>query len=113
MSSKFISRGADKYDSYMDRWSHRLAPLFIDFAGLAMGDRVLDVGCGTGSLTFALAKHANVASVEAIDYEQQFVDAARERNTDPRINIQRVTPANWNFLTASSIVHSRCSSCIL
>jgi SAM-dependent methyltransferase len=72
MSSKFISRGADKYDSYMGRWSRRLAPLFVDFAGLGVGDRVLDVGCGTGSLTFELVKHANVASVEAIDYEQQF-----------------------------------------
>ena len=75
MSSKFISRGADKYDSFMGRWSRRLAPLFIDFAGLAVGDRVLEVGCGTGSLTFALVKHANVTSVEAIDYEPQFIDA--------------------------------------
>ena len=97
MSSKFISRGADKYDSFMGRWSRRLAPLFIDFAGLAAGERVLDVGCGTGSLTFALVKHANVASVEAIDYEQQFVDAARERNTDPRINIQRGDACKLEF----------------
>jgi len=36
MSSKFISRGADKYDSFMGRWSQRLASLFIDFAGLAV-----------------------------------------------------------------------------
>ena len=97
MSSKFISRGADKYDSFMGRWSRRLAPLFIDFAGLAAGDRVLDVGCGTGSLTFALVKHANVAAVEAIDYEQQFVDAARERNTDPRINTQRGDACQLEF----------------
>jgi ubiquinone/menaquinone biosynthesis C-methylase UbiE len=97
MSSKFISRGADNYDSYMGRWSRRLAPLFIDFAGLAVGDRVLDVGCGTGSLTFALAKHANVASIEAIDYERQFVDAARERNADPRINIQRGDACQLEF----------------
>ena len=97
MSSKFISRGADKYDSFMGRWSRRLAPLFIDFAGLAAGDRVLEVGCGTGSLTFALVKHANVTSVEAIDYEQQFIDAARERNTDPRINIQRGDACQLEF----------------
>jgi ubiquinone/menaquinone biosynthesis C-methylase UbiE len=44
-----------------------------------------------------LVKHANVASVEAIDYEQQFVDAVRERNTDPRINIQRGDACQLEF----------------
>ena len=97
MNSKFVARGADKYDSFMGRWSRRLAPLFLDFAGLAAGERVLDVGCGTGSLTFALASRANVASVEAIDYEQQFVEAARQRNTDPRINIQKGDACNLQF----------------
>lgn len=97
MSSKFISRGADQYESFMGRWSRRLAPLFIDFASLAAGERVIDVGCGTGSLTFALAEHAEIASVEAIDYEQQFVDAARERNTDPRINIQKGDACKLQF----------------
>jgi hypothetical protein len=29
--------------------SRRLAPLLIDFAGIADGKKILDVGCGTGS----------------------------------------------------------------
>jgi ubiquinone/menaquinone biosynthesis C-methylase UbiE len=97
VSSKFIAHGADQYDAFMGRWSRRLAPLFIDFAGLAAGERVLDVGCGTGSLTFALPKQANIALVEAIDYEQQFVDAARERNTDARIHIQKGDACKLQF----------------
>src|SRR4051812_17220761 len=44
---------ADAYDRLMGRWSRRLAPLLIGFGGLADGERILDVGCGTGSLTFA------------------------------------------------------------
>lgn len=89
MTSRFVSRGADKYDAYMGRWSRRLAPLFLDFAGLAAGERVIEIGCGTGALTFAIPTRADIARVEAIDYEPQFVEAARERNRDPRINFQR------------------------
>jgi ubiquinone/menaquinone biosynthesis C-methylase UbiE len=97
MNSKFVSRGADRYDAYMGRWSRRLAPLFLDFAGLAPGERVLDAGCGTGSLTFALPSRADVAAIEAIDYEPQFVEAARERNSDSRINIEQGDACNLKF----------------
>jgi ubiquinone/menaquinone biosynthesis C-methylase UbiE len=97
MTSKFVSRGADKYDAYMGRWSRRLAPLFLDFAGLSDGERVVEIGCGTGSLMLALPGRANFKSLEAIDYEQQFVDAARERNTDPRINIAKGDACNLQF----------------
>ena len=88
-AAPFIARGAQGYDSYMGRWSRRLAPLFLDFAGVAPGERVADIGCGTGNLSFALTARANIASIEAIDYEKQFVEAMRERNTDPRIRVQQ------------------------
>jgi SAM-dependent methyltransferase len=87
MSSTFTVRSGAGYDQLMGRWSRKLAIPFINFAGVANGDRVLDVGCGTGSLTFTLPQVAEVSEVAAIDYSPVFVEEARERNKDPRITI--------------------------
>ena len=79
---------AEAYEQIMGRWSRRLAPLLIRFGGLSDGEHVLDVGCGTGSLTFTFPEIANVASVTGIDPAESFVEFARSRNTDPRISFQ-------------------------
>ena len=79
---------AEAYEQIMGRWSRRLAPLLIQFGGLSDGEYVLDVGCGTGSLTFTFPEIANVASVTGIDPAESFVEFARSRNTDPRISFQ-------------------------
>ncbi|RWM04685.1 MAG: class I SAM-dependent methyltransferase [Mesorhizobium sp.] len=89
MTSSFTVHAASGYEQLMGRWSRRLAPLFIDFAGLAGGEKILDVGCGTGSLTFELAKSTGLAEIQAIDFSAVFVAAAKERNTDPRITISQ------------------------
>lgn len=87
MTSTFTVHEAAGYEQLMGRWSRRLAPAFIDFAGLAAGEKILDVGCGTGSLTFELATHAELQAISAIDISPTFVAAARACNTDPRVTI--------------------------
>jgi SAM-dependent methyltransferase len=82
-------RNAEAYERFMGRWSRLLAPLLIGFGGLSDGERVLDVGCGTGSLTFSLAETANLAAVTGIDLTQDFLDFARARNADPRIAFEQ------------------------
>ncbi|MBZ9862628.1 class I SAM-dependent methyltransferase [Mesorhizobium sp. CA12] len=89
MTSSFTVHAASGYEQLMGRWSRRLAPKFIDFAGLAGGEKVLDVGCGTGSLTFELAKSGDLTDIQAIDFSPVFVAAAKDRNTDPRVTIQQ------------------------
>lgn len=89
MPSTFNVHDPAGYDQLMGRWSQVLARRFIDFAGLADGEKIIDVGCGTGSLTFALADAANVGDIVAIDYSPIFVEAATRRNTDPRVKIRQ------------------------
>ena len=89
MTSEFNVRNATGYEQLMGRWSQKLAPLFIDFVGVADGEKILDVGCGTGSLTFALARTAELDEIAAIDYSPVFVEEAIRRNTDPRIKVRQ------------------------
>src|SRR3954449_9795671 len=47
---------AEAYDSYIGRYSGELATGLMRLAGVAGGQRALDVGCGPGGLTAALAE---------------------------------------------------------
>ena len=57
----------DSYDRFMGRWSLELAPVFADYAGVGAGQRVLDVGCGSGVLTEELARRVGAGHVAGID----------------------------------------------
>ena len=84
-SSTFAATDGDQYELQMGRWSRRLSEPFLDFAGVADDERILDVGCGTGSLTFALAKRARIRAAVGMDIAPAYVDHARYRNTDNRL----------------------------
>jgi len=70
---------ADEYDRFMGRYSAPLAPRFVEFAGLATGERVLDVGCGPGALTLELTRRLGPDAVWAVDPSEPFVEAAQTR----------------------------------
>ena len=97
MASGFNVHAAAGYEQLMGRWSRKLAPLFIDFAGVADGEKIFDVGCGTGSLTFALARAADLGEIAAIDYSPVFVEEAIQRNSDPRIKIRQADACDLPF----------------
>ena len=78
---------SDGYERFMGRWSRRLAPLFVEFAGVETGDHVLDVGCGTGALTFAAATVPSVRAV-GVDPSNEFVRAAQQAGDGDRVRFQ-------------------------
>jgi SAM-dependent methyltransferase len=88
MSVTSIFSDSTAYEMQMGRWSRRLAEPFLEFAGLADGERVLDAGCGTGSLTFTAASRANLTAIAGIDRAAAFIDYATSLNRDPRIEFR-------------------------
>jgi ubiquinone/menaquinone biosynthesis C-methylase UbiE len=70
VSSTFAASDGNEYEIQMGRWSRRLAEPFLDFAGTGDGEEVLDVGCGTGNLAFAIARRAKVKSIKGIDFSR-------------------------------------------
>jgi ubiquinone/menaquinone biosynthesis C-methylase UbiE len=85
VSSTFTATDGDGYEFLMGRWSRRLAEPFLDFVGTADGESVLDVGCGTGCLTFAISKRCQARQVRGVDFSPAYVEHATRRNSDPNI----------------------------
>jgi ubiquinone/menaquinone biosynthesis C-methylase UbiE len=88
VSSTFVAADGDGYELQMGRWSRRLAPLFVKFAGIARAKQVVDVGCGTGNLSFCLAESTEIGSVRGLDLAEAYVEYAKRKNHDPRIEFQ-------------------------
>lgn len=76
------------YQRFMGRWSARLAPSFIRFAGLEDAQHVLDVGCGTGSLSAALLSAGAEIRVVGVDPVPDYVSFAQQAVRDPRAAFQ-------------------------
>jgi len=81
--------GGDDYDVLMGRWSRLMAPLLVQFAEVQDGDNVLDVGCGTGSLTSAVLDAGPAVQVTGIDGSGAYIEIGRERLDGSRATLER------------------------
>jgi SAM-dependent methyltransferase len=85
---------ADAYERLMGRYSNGLAGDLVRAAGVRHGGRALDVGCGPGALTAALAGVLGAGAVAAVDPSPSFVAAcaARVPGADVRLGAAEALP---------------------
>jgi ubiquinone/menaquinone biosynthesis C-methylase UbiE len=88
-SGEMFSGSADVYDRFVGRYGAQLSRALIEAAGIPPEARVLDVGCGTGELTRALAERVGGASVSAVDPSEPFVEACRSKVPDADVRVAR------------------------
>jgi SAM-dependent methyltransferase len=88
------TENADRYDAVAAPYSQRL----MAAARIAAGDRVLDIGCGTGESTRRAAREASSGSALGVDLSARMLTRAQERSGDEGIT-------NIDFLQADAQVH--------
>ncbi len=100
----------EAYDAFMGRYSRALAPAFAGAAGVAPGQRALDVGCGPGALTEVLVERLGAPAVTAVDPSPPFVAACGVRcpGVDVRIGRAEELPlgdAEFDVALAQLVLH--------
>ena len=69
----------DPYEQFMGRWSRLVGPNFLAWLNVGPNRRWVDVGCGTGALSFAILDQSRPASVTGIEPSDGFLQLARDR----------------------------------
>lgn len=84
-SSTYTASDGEGYEITMGRWSRRLAGPFLDFSGVSDGERLLDVGCGTGHLARAIVERCEPSEVRAVDLAPAYIEHAQQHTVHPRV----------------------------
>lgn len=85
-AATFLTSAA-AYDRHIGRYGPQLAVALIAAADIRPGQRVLDVGCGPGALTKALAELVGAERVAAVDPSEPFAAACRSRLPGVRVEV--------------------------
>lgn len=98
--AKMFSAAAG-YERFMGRWSRLLAPRFVAFAGAKDGERVLDVGTGTGSVVSALAAALPASEIVGVDPSEGFIAFAAKNAGSGRVRFEVGDAQALRFADAS------------
>jgi SAM-dependent methyltransferase len=98
-TSRFLATDPEDYERFMGRWSSRLVGPFLTFGGIQPGDRVLDVGCGTGVLSVALAERG--AKAVGIDASEAYLASARRQRSHQSVTYELGDVRRMRYADAS------------
>jgi len=71
---------SDPYEFFMGRWSKLMAPVFLQWLNFPYYKSWLDLGCGTGALSEAIANTCKPESLFCVDPSAAFLSKAKERS---------------------------------
>ena len=90
----------DLYESYVGRWSRSVAREFLGWLDAPPGRDWLDVGCGTGALTQAVAERCAPRRLAAVDPSAGFLDFARSHLRSGGVDLQQADAQSLPFAEA-------------
>jgi SAM-dependent methyltransferase len=94
------------FQPVMDKALSVISDAALAFAAAKPGERVLDIGCGTGTTTYALAKSVGPdGSVTGVDISRPMLAAARARGTG--VNFREGDASTALFHPTHDLVFSR------
>src|SRR3984893_6675484 len=99
-SSYHATDGA-AYEVFLGRWTRRLAQPLLDFAEFPDAGRLLDVGCGTGSLASAMSARWPAGRIVGIDIAPPYVAFARSHAGCENLAFELADAARLPYADAS------------
>jgi SAM-dependent methyltransferase len=79
---------AEAYERFMGRWSRRLAPPFVKFAGVQDGNAVLDIGSGIGAVALHIATAVPSSRITGVDPSITYVDFAQKQASTSTVHFE-------------------------
>jgi ubiquinone/menaquinone biosynthesis C-methylase UbiE len=75
------------YDRGIGRWTRRLAERFFDYVGLGEDERVVDLGCGTGSLGKVILRRLTEVELHCCDPSASSIALLHSQVHDSRLHL--------------------------
>jgi SAM-dependent methyltransferase len=97
----YVANDPAAYERQMGRWSSRLAARLVHFARIGQPASALDLGCGTGSLSLALAEAVPDVRITGVDLSPAYLAHARSKTSDPRITFEQADATALHHADAS------------